>query len=147
MTKQCENIYKTARKFANLTQEEAAELLFISPRTLSEYENGRLVPPDDVVAKMVEIYQTPWLAYQHLQRSTQLGQKYLPELDSNDLPKAVLKLRKEMNDVEKINDIIVDIACDGEIRSNEKITWNKVIKEIKEMISAALSVCFIKEGA
>jgi len=150
MQSQCENIYKTARKHAGLTQNEASELLFISPRTLSEYENGRLIPPDDVVAKMVEVYKTPWLAYQHLQSSSMLGQKYLPELDFLDLSAAVVKLRKELNDVERLNDAIFEIASDGEINEEERITWDRVIKEIREMISASLALCFTntyKDGA
>lgn len=44
MRKYCGAIYKKARKDANLTQEQASELLPIPKRTLSAYENGDLLP-------------------------------------------------------------------------------------------------------
>ena len=54
MSNECENLYKICRISAGLTQEQAAELLAVSQRTLSEYENGRARVPDDIVAAMVE---------------------------------------------------------------------------------------------
>ncbi|MFS8542113.1 MAG: helix-turn-helix transcriptional regulator, partial [Tissierellales bacterium] len=69
MKKRCRNIYRIARKSAGYTQEEAAELLHVSPRSLSDYEQGKTIPPDDVVCKMVEIYGARWLGYEHLRQS------------------------------------------------------------------------------
>ena len=50
MQSDCMNIYQTARKVAGLTQERAAELLGLSPRTLADYEAGLRLPPNDVTA-------------------------------------------------------------------------------------------------
>ena len=66
MSNECENLYKICRISAGLTQEQAAELLAVSQRTLSEYENGRARVPDDIVAAMVEVYNSPLIAYYHL---------------------------------------------------------------------------------
>lgn len=84
----CGNIYKTARRAAGLTQEQAAEQLYISVRSIAEYESGRTIPPDDVVCRMVDLYGDRSLAYLHLKQSTEVGRRYLPDLHILDLPRS-----------------------------------------------------------
>lgn len=140
----CENIYKSARKAAGLTQEEAAEKLFISTRSLLEYEAGRTIPPDDVVCRMVEVYGVKYLAYLHLKNSTKVGKRYLPDLHILDLPRSVLKLQKEVKDVTDINPEMIDVACDGVVEEHERETWKNIEKELLEMVGAGLSVIFAR---
>ncbi len=45
MLKKSQNIYKTYRKCAGLTQELAAERIFVSVETIRAYESGRRIPP------------------------------------------------------------------------------------------------------
>ena len=52
MTQHGVNRYKTSRLEAGLTQERAAAALHIATRTLSDYENGHVRPPDDTVLAM-----------------------------------------------------------------------------------------------
>lgn len=142
MQGRCGNIYKAARKSAGLTQEQAAELLHVSVRSLAEYESGRTTPPDDVVCRMVEIYNTGYLAYLHLKNSTEVGRRFLPELHLVDLPMSVLKLQKEVDDVTSIRRDIVEVVCDGKIDKEELHKWQNIVKELQEMIGAGLSVIF-----
>lgn len=138
------NIYKNARKAAGMTQEQAAELLYISVRSLAEYEAGRTTPPDDVVCRMVEVYGAKHLAYLHLKQSTEVGRRFLPDLHIMDLPRSVLKLQKEVKDVTDINHRMVDVACDGAIEDHEHDIWQDIEKELLEMVGAGLSVVFAK---
>lgn len=140
----CGNIYKTARQNANLTQEQAAELLYIAPRTLLEYEAGRITPPDDIVCRMVEVYKAKHLAYLHLKNNTEVGRRFLPDLHILDLPRSVLKLQKEVADVHNVQQAMVEVACDGEIQSHEREAWKNIEKELLEMVGAGLSVVFAK---
>lgn len=142
MQGRCGNIYKAARKSAGLTQEQAAELLHISVRSLAEYEAGRTIPPDDVVCRMIEVYGAEWLGYEHLKHSTEVGRRYLPDLELTDLAKSVLRLQKEVADVETIKPKMVEVACDGEVHPHEEEVWHKVTKEVLEMAGAALAVVF-----
>lgn len=144
MKSKCSNIYKTARQAARMTQEQAAELLYISARSLAEYEAGRTIPPDDVVCRMVEIYKAKHLAYLHLKNSTEVGRRFLPELHILDLPRSVLKLQKEVKDVTDIHSEIVDVACDGTIEEHEQDAWMIIEKELMEMVGAGLSVVFAR---
>lgn len=140
----CENIYKSARQAAGLTQEQAAALLNVSPRTLLEYEAGRIIPADDIVCKMVEVYGIKHLAYLHLKQSTEVGRRFLPDLHIMDLPRSVLRLQKEVKDVTDINPEIIDVACDGVIEEHEHDAWQNIQKELLEMVGAGLSVIFAK---
>lgn len=142
MQNRCKNIYKIARKAAGMTQEQAAELLHISVRSLAEYEAGRTIPPDDVVCSMIDIYEAVWLGYEHLKRSTEVGKKYLPDLELTDLARSVLRLQKEVSDVNRINPDMVEVACDGVIHEHEMKKWEIVQREISEMAAAAMAVLF-----
>lgn len=144
MKRYCENIYKSARKAAGLTQEQAAEQLYISVRSLAEYEAGRTIPSDDIVCRMVEIYGAKHLAYLHLKQSTEVGRRFLPDLHILDLPRSVLRLQKEVADVNDVHQAMVEVACDGTIDGHEHETWQSIEKELMEMIGAGLSVVFAK---
>lgn len=146
MKRMCRNIYKAARHNTDLTQEQAAEMLNVSPRSLSDYEQGRTIPNDDIVCKMIEIYGTDWLAYEHLKQSTEIGKRFLPDIDFTDLAKSVLRLQKEVRDLETVNNDMIDIACDGIIEEHETRKWQNVVKEINEMVGAALAVVFSGGG-
>ena len=144
MKRACENIYKTARRVAGLTQEQAADRLFISVRSLAEYEAGRTTPPDDVVCRMVDVYGDKSLAYMHLKQSTEVGRRFLPDLHIMDLPRSVLKLQKEVKDVTDIHHHMVDVACDGMVEEHEHETWQSIEKELMEMVGAGLAVIFAR---
>ena len=79
MTTISENRYKMSRNNASMTQEQAAEALYISTRTLSDYENNHARPPDDVVLAMVKLYNCQILGWWHLKQSP-LGDYVLPDI-------------------------------------------------------------------
>lgn len=141
----CTNIYQIARNNAGMTQEQAAEMLHVSVRSLSDYEGGRTIPGCETVCRMIELYGATWLAYEHLRQSSEVGQRYLPQVDLADLPKSVLRLQKEVADVEAIKAHMVEVACDGVVHSYEEETWAQVTKEINEMVGAGLGVLFYQK--
>ncbi|NSW93046.1 MAG: helix-turn-helix transcriptional regulator [Firmicutes bacterium] len=144
MNRYCGNIYKNTRRATGLTQEQAAERLYTSVRSLAEYEAGRTIPPDDVVCRMVEVYGVKHLAYLHLKQSTEVGRRFLPELHILDLPRSVLKLQKEVADVNNVHQDMVNVACDGTVDDTERDTWLRIETELSEMVGAGLSVIFAK---
>ena len=85
------NIYQAARKESCLTQEQAAERLEVSETTVKAWEQGARVPDNETVARMAELYETPWLALEHLkQAGGVLG--VLPEVNVQSLPTAAITL-------------------------------------------------------
>lgn len=144
MSQESRNIYQIPREAAGLTQEKAAELIDISVESIRAYETGRRTPPGRAVIKMIEIYNSPYLALQHLKSSDEVGQCYMPNVELKDLPTAVLRLQKEVNDFLKCRDEIIDITCDGVISEDEQERWNQVLKEMDDVITAIMSVKFAR---
>ncbi|NBI08093.1 helix-turn-helix domain-containing protein [Senegalia massiliensis] len=144
MGKRYGNLYKIARKNTNLTQEKAAQFLRVSKDSLSAYERGITPTPDDIVCKMIELYKSEWLAYEHLRQSTMVGRKYLPEINHSDIAESVLKFQKEIDDLSSVRRDMFSIACDGVIDNEELNRWNQVTKEVHEVAGAALNLIFTK---
>ena len=142
MQSECVNIYKKCRLSAydRPTQQEAAEKLHIGLRSLADYEAGTTIPPEDVVCAMVELYGNRWLGYQHLQQHSLIGRKYLPSVQETDLAVAVLRLQKEVRDIDRVESAMVEVACDGIVEQSEKIRWRHVEKEVEEVAGAALAL-------
>ena len=139
------NIYQIARESSGLTQEKSSELLDISVDSLRAYEGGKRVPPDHVVIKMIEIYDTQYLAYQHLKTSAEVGQRYLPTINITQLPTAILRLQKEVNDFLKCEDLLIEIGSDGHVDDNEALQYKNVMKELDEVVEAIMALKFSKE--
>lgn len=142
MQNDCKNIYQTARKIAGFTQERAAELLGLSPRSLADYETGVRVPPNDVADRMVTAYNSQLLAVQHLRASTQFGRNLLPEVPSMGLPEAVLTLVDAVYDFadDRLDRELIDIARDGVISADERERFDRVVEKIRTITAAAIAL-------
>ncbi len=146
MSKECENMYKVCRCTAGFTQERAAELLVVAPRTLSDYENGRANVPDDVVAKMAEIYKSPLLAWWHLRETSVLG-KYIPDIvmpqTNGDMAFQLIIAEDELKtSVQEIKRIIAA----GEIGGAESELFKNNIDILRNINAKLLSVVIYAEG-
>ncbi len=142
MSSEYRNIYQIARESAGFTQEKAAELLDISVESIRAYEGSRRVPPDKTVIKMIEIYGTQYLAYQHLKTSAEVGQIYMPNVVLKDLPSAILCLHKEVTDFLKCKDELIEIGCDGMITEEELPAYEKIMRVLEAVAEAILTLKF-----
>ena len=136
------NIYQTARISSGLTQERAAELIGVSVRSLAAYEGGERIPADDVIVRMADVYNTQFLAYQHLRNTMEAARSVLPDVTPQSLAEAVLRLQKEINDFLQIRDTLIEIACDGVITDEEQPLWEKCLKEADEVGRAVTALKF-----
>lgn len=144
MVQQYRNIYQIARESTGLTQEKASEYLDISVDSLRAYEGDKRTPPDHVVIKMIEVYDTQYLAYQHMRTRDDVGKSFLPNVEIKDLPAAMLRLQKEVNDFIKLRDEMIDITCDGVIDENERERWDIILKELNDVADAIMTLRFAK---
>lgn len=146
MSNDCENLYKVCRTSAGLTQERAAELLAVSPRTLSEYENGHQRVPDDIVDAMSKHYKSPLLAWWHLRNTSILG-KYLPDVvmpqTDGDMTAqlciAEWRLRQVVDEIQRIME-------NGRLEEHEKPDFQRAIGFVRQINSKLLSVIVYAEG-
>ena len=138
------NIYQAARNAAGLTQERAAEMIGVSCRCLADYEAGQRMPANDVVVRMVDVYDARYLAYQHLRESSEMARRIIPDAGVLELPEAVLTLIScvyEFAD-DRIDRQLIAIAQDGLIDEDERPRFDAAVKKIEKIVQAALAVVY-----
>ena len=143
MSQSSGNIYQIARQSAGITQERAAELISTSVESIRAYENDTRIPPGKLVLKMIEVYGTQFLAYQHMKLNEDVGSKFLPIIEFKDLPSAILNIYNEVNHFMKVRDDLLEIGCDGVISEDEKPRWTAILKELDDINNAIMTLKFI----
>lgn len=140
------NLYQRARKTTCLTQEQAAERLDVSDTTVKAWEQGARVPDNETVARMAELYGTPWLALEHLkQAGGALG--VLPEVTVQSLPTAAITLINRVLDfAERHRDRqLLRIAEDGVIDEKERPDFDAIVQDLDGIVGAALQVKYTSD--
>lgn len=141
------NIYQAARKESCLTQEQAAERLEVSETTVKAWEQGARIPDNETVARMAELYETPWLALEHLkQAGGVLG--VLPEVNVQSLPTAAITLINRVLDfAERHRDRqLLRIAEDGIIDEKERPDFDAICRDLDDIVGAALQVKYTSDA-
>ena len=136
------NIYKSAREKTVFTQESVAEQLHISVESIRAYETGKRRPADDIVASMVDVYQYPYLGYQHLMSSPLCD--LLPEVVPYSMEQAAMRLVRLLDKFDKNNqdDALLEIAEDGLVSSDELEDYQNIMDELEEIMEAAMALNF-----
>lgn len=141
------NIYFVCRKHAGLTRAEAAFRLGISERTMANYESyycgvSGHCPPDEIILKMSEVYNTPHLPFQHIIKNTLIGQALFPEVRITDLPSAFLNFQSETADITPLEHDMRKAILDDQIDEDEVVTMNRFNREVLESAMSGLSLVF-----
>ena len=146
MEQQPRNIYKTARRFAGLTQERWAEAIGVSVDSVRCYENGSVIPADATVAAMCEISNHAALGFWHLRNKSPLAAETLPDVEQLPLPQAVIQLLCAINDFKEYHGGLLELAADGKITTNEIGYWSQIIARLDAVIRAAIQVKVAEGG-
>lgn len=140
MRETCLNYYKVCRENSGLTQMKAAELLEISDRSLSDYENCKTKVPDEIVERMTHIYSSPVLAWWHIKNTSVLG-KYLPNIftpqTNVDMAFQTILAQDELDPAVRS---IKKIMSDGVISDDEKLEFHSSINKINNVAGKLISV-------
>jgi hypothetical protein len=89
------------------------------------------------VAAMAKAYGKPELCNYYCTHECPIGQKYVPQLEINDLAHLALQLISSINSFEKTKDRLIEIAADGQISEEELPDFAKV-EEGAEQLSVAV---------
>ena len=111
------NIYKTARDVAGMTQERAAAALHLSVRSLAAYETGERIPHDDIVVRMVDVYNFQQLAVQHMRANSELARRIIPEVQQRSVIETAVSVYNLMRKFAERHSVdrLLEIAEDGRI--------------------------------
>lgn len=142
MPEENRNIYQTARRAAGLTQEAAAERLAVSVESLRAYENDYRVVPNDVVSRMVEIYDKQYLAYQHLRQTTDLMARVVPELEERSLLELAVRIAVRVERLAGSGGArrLLEIFEDSAISPEEQADFDRLWPDLREIIRAGLEL-------
>lgn len=147
MDKEYRNDYKTARRFAGMTQERWAEAIGCSVDSVRAYETGTRTPSDDVVVSMCEISGHSTLAYWHLRSRSPLAANVLPEVERIPLPQAVVQLLRAISVFNESYDRLIDLAADGKVTVEENPDWEIIKHHLDNIVRAAIQVKVAEGGA
>lgn len=139
------NIYQAARKEGCLTQEQAAERLEVSETTVKAWEQGTRVPDNETVARMAELYGTPWLLLEKaFETLSELG--ILPGgIHAQALPTAVLSYLDLCNQQLDGYRRLIQITADGRIDETEQADFNTIKSVILQNVVAGLQVALYQQ--
>lgn len=126
-------MFKTARSTAGLSRECAAHQLYIGTRTLADYESGRTIAPPDVALRMAEVYKEPALPADYCAKVCPIGQVLAHSVERSEFAVTVLRVLRELSDVEQLRDRLIRIAADGELRQHEVDEFESILKEAVEL--------------
>ncbi|NCB52372.1 MAG: XRE family transcriptional regulator [Clostridia bacterium] len=148
MRENCRNIAKIGRNFAGMTQERWAEALGFSVRTVAAWESGEQPLSSEAVIRMVDVTGQQVLSYWYLVDSLCAGASdLLPDVEVTALPQAVLSLMRRLRDFgrrERVDELI-NMAEDGRIDAGERNTYDDIMRELDNIIQAAMALRFAKE--
>ena len=148
MSKDFESMYARHRNAAGMTQERAAELLGVAPRTLQAWERGESTPPNARVLAMCDIYCSPTLAIEHLRYSSIIAYDVLPAVKAVPVAQAVCQLLSAIRKLEEIHaeDKLLEIAADGRVDEIERADFEQLLIELDPIMAAVLSLRYAVEG-
>lgn len=148
MSKEYESMYARHRNAAGMTQERAAELLGVAPRTLQAWERGESTPPNARVLAMCDIYCSPTLAIEHLRYSSIIAYDVLPAVKAVPVAQAVCQLAASIRKLEEIHaeDRLLQIAADGKVDEIERADYDQLLIELEPVMAAVLSLRYAVEG-
>ena len=138
--KENKNMYFKAREDAGLTREAAAEKMgCISADRIYNIETKSLPHPDEVLL-MAECYKNPALCNHYCSHDCEIGQKYVPEVQSKDLPTITLEMLSTLNTLSGNRDRLIDISADGEISADEMPDFQAIQDTLNKMSLAISSL-------
>lgn len=146
MERESRNDYKTARRYAGLTQERWAEAIGCSVDSVRGYEAGTQTPGDEIVRAMCEISGLPALAYWHICNKSALAADVLPDVDRLPLPQAVLQLLCAIDEFARGNGDLIKLAADGKITADEIDEWTDTKKRLDRVVKSAIQVQVAEGG-
>lgn len=136
---------RSARKDAHMTQEQAAEAADISLESWKAYEYGDRLPPNEVIIRICDALDAPWLALEHMKESTRdLG--VLPRnIRVQGISTAVLTLIQRARELEDDYYRLIGIAADGMIDEAERPAFDQIAEDIQAVVAAGLQVIYARE--
>lgn len=141
MTKRFGIEIKKARKDAGMTQERAAEALNVSVRTYAKYESGEILPGDDMVASMMQVFENPCLGYAYLSKESAVGRMILPKIGKlPGVAAGAMQYHVALADANSDCIRLERICCDDKITMAEERDLSPIVEKIFDLAGKGLTL-------
>lgn len=124
-------IFKTSREAAGYSQEQAAEMLGRSVRTISDYERDITLPGIEAMLNMAKVYNDPLLLYK-------LVDQRFADINYVSPTEGVMKILDVMQNVMEQSRDLIKVAADNVIEDSEMDIWNRGMELADQMIFSGL---------
>lgn len=132
--KENKNIYQQAREDMGLTRAQASELTGgLSESQIEKIESGKTRPQPEDVLLMAEAYKNPYLCNYYCVKECAIGESYVPEVDTKELPQIVLETLAALNSATGQKDRLIEISADGELSEDEIEDFVKIQKQLQSI--------------
>ena len=127
-----------ARKDAGLYQWQVAEAMHYSEKQIQRWELGQQEPGVDAVWQLAKLYGQPKIWHLWMMSKYQGYREYNTVLEDNGFTGAVMRLRHELEDVQRLQGRLEMDAWDGKMDCEKRKA--EVQKEVKELMAACRQV-------
>ncbi len=132
--KENKNIYQLSREMADLTREEASEIMeFVSSDRIEKIENERSEPRPEEVLAMSKCYRNVTLCNHFCSHDCPIGQRYVPSVELKDLTQLTLEALSGLNALEKEKDRFIEISADSKISPEEIPDFLNILKKLEQI--------------
>ena len=132
---------KKARKDAGMTQERAAEALNVSVRTYAKYESGEILPGDDMVAGMMQVFENTCLGYAYLSKESAVGRMILPKIGKiPGVAAGAMQYHVALADANSDCIRLERICCDDKITMAEERDLSPIVEKIFDLAGKGLTL-------
>lgn len=136
--KEFQTPYEEYRVKAGYTRESASEELNgISPDKIYRIEKGKQTAAPDIVLQLADLYHAPELCNYHCTHKCEIGQKYIPQVDVQDLPSIILSTVATLNDIQPLVNRLIQITMDGKISDDEIPDFALISTKLDEISTAS----------
>lgn len=115
-----------ARHASGLTQEQAAEMLDVSVRTLAKWESNQVRPNINRMESIIELYGDERLAWQWLY-IYKMGRRICKDLNDIPLSENILSLAVNLKQVNELLTELMAIGADGVVDAKEKSKYSQMM--------------------
>lgn len=140
-----------ARKKHRLTQADVCVVLGMAEvSSISNWENGKVIPMIDTVIQLARLYYEPMLVplYLEIKGGGDLMPYAISDNDvvmNDDLRITGMNIQKEYNDVAQEMPRLINILHDGVIDSNERGDYENFIQQAKEFMGVLMPIILREE--
>ncbi len=126
------NIYKRLR--GDLSREKASELLeAIPPERIERIENGKTIARPEEVLIMSKKYHAPELCNYYCAHECAIGNRYVPEVNTENLSQIILEMVNSLNSVSHKQERLIEITVDGKISEDEKADFQDIQQRLEKI--------------